>query len=523
MIKNLLFFIGLNTFLFASSQKNMQLIGQLPFSEKINDIWGYEDGAGNSYALVCSESALNIVDVTIPSAPNLLFTIQGDTSVWRDVKSFNNFAYVVNETGGGLLIVDLNDLPNSAPFQNVSQINSFDYQTAHNIFIDENGVGYLVGSNIAAQGAFMIDLNTANRFTPTFLGLYDDQYVHDAFARGDTLYTAEINNGTFSVVDVSDKQNPIVLAREETSLSFTHNIWLSNDGQYVITTDEKPGAFIDMYDVSNLNNIKLIDQYRNSPTDSVIPHNTFFVDDYIVTSYYRNGVSLVDATIKDNIVEVGSYDTSPFSSASGFEGNWGVYPYLSNGHFLVSDREEGLFIINPTYVRAAYLEGIVFDTLNNLPVSNATIEIIGSNYLKYSQFNGSYTIGAADSGFYDLRMSRVGCQTIIETNVELETGIEKILNFETNCDFSTNISNTNNTSQIQVSNNSDNNSVNISIAGEERLEQLVIFDALGNKVKAIPVQSKKALVKIQDKLAPGIYFVHFEFTGSNTTRKFLKY
>lgn len=505
-----------------SAQKNIDLLGHLPTTTKINDIWGYTDSTGNEYALVGSEISLYIIDVTIPQNPSLLFEIEGDTSVWRDVKTYKDFAYVTNEDNGGLLIVDLRQLPNSAPFQYVTQFDSFNYQTAHNIFIDENGVAYLLGSNISNQGAFMLDLNTSNRFAPEFLGLYDDQYVHDAYVRGDIMYTSEIGNGTFSVVDVSNKQQPIILARQSTSRVYTHNCWLSDDGQYLATTDEKPGAFIDMYDISDLNNIQLLDQYQNSPGDSAIPHNTFFLGDYLFTSYYRNGLTLVDASLKNNLVEIGRYDTSPFSSDDGFEGNWGVYPYLPSGNIIASDREEGLFILSPTYTRAAYLNGTVFDTLNNVPVSDAQIEVLGESHLKYSRFNGSYNIGVADSGFYDIRMSHPQCQTVIETNVDLETGIEKILNFDTNCDFTTTIRDINEENRILVQQLSDENTVLITFSGLAKATRIQILSIHGQVVDEWSMNDNKIAIKMHDKLASGIYFVAVQLADEQILKSFIK-
>jgi choice-of-anchor B domain-containing protein len=507
----------------VQAQQNMQFLGHLPFPVKINDIWGYQHSSGSEYALVCSEVSLYIVDITAPNQPSLVFEIAGDTSAWRDVKTYNDFAYVVNEKSGGLLIIDLSNLPNSAPFQYITEIDTFNYQTAHNLFIDENGVAYLLGSNIANSGAFMLNINTPNRFEPQFLGLYDDQYVHDAYARGDTLYTSEINNGTFSVVDVSDKQNPIILARQSTSRRYTHNCWLSDDGNYLITTDEKPGAFVDIYNINNLNNIKLLDQYQNSPRDSVIPHNTFFLGNYIFTSYYRNGLTLVDATIKDNLVEIGSYDTSPFSSDRGFEGNWGVYPYLPSGHIIASDREEGLFILDPNYTRASYLTGTVFDTLNNQALGNAVIAFIGTDYLKYATFNGSYKIGVADSGFYDLRMTHPNCQTVIESGLLMETAIEKILNIETNCDFNTTILEFNNSEEILLSADPQSDLILINVASKDILHAIEIFNASGSMVYSIETHAKRLSIKHHQNLPSGMYIVRFVFQDRSISRKIMRY
>lgn len=522
-MKKLLLFISSFISLWnLSAQKNIEFQSYLSFEERINDIWGYVDTAGREYALLGSENAFLIVDISNPQSPTLLFEVFGAESQWRDIKTYNHFAYVCNEENGGLLIVDLNGLPNNIDYQFVSDIDSFNFQTAHNIFIDENGVAYLLGSNIANQGAFMIDLNTPNPYLPQFLGLYDDQYVHDAYVRGDTLYTAEISNGTFSIVDVSDKSQPVILARQATSRVFTHNCWLSDDGRYLATTDEKPGAFVDMYDISDLNNIQLLDMYQSSPGDSVVPHNTFFRGDYLFTSYYRDGLRLVDATRKNNLVEVGFYDTSPFTSGIGFQGNWGVYPYLPSGNIIASDRQEGLFVLYPNYTRAAYLTGTVFDTLNNVPVNNAQIEILGKNTIKWSQFNGTYHIGIADSNSYDIRMTHPQCQNIIVPNVVLETGIEKVVNFDTACDFNTPIREISEQELVWTEWNSASPGVVIHYKDLDPNTKIELHDALGKKLLSQSSSAASGYIVYNHELQAGLYFVSYKNKGKSFSFGFVK-
>lgn len=501
------------------AQKNFDLLNYLDFEPTLNDIWGYTDTSGNEYAIVGLTTGVSIVKINNPDTTLLLHHVFGDSSLWRDIKVYNNYGYAVNEEGGGLLIMNFTQLPNILTYQYVTQIGTFDFQTAHNIFIDENGIAYLLGSNIANQGAFMIDLNTANRFIPEYVGMYDDQYVHDAYARGDTLYTAEINNGTFSIVDVSNKSNPIVLARKTTGTNFTHNIWLSDDGKHLITTDEKPNAYVELYDISNLNNIKLIDKYKSHPGFNVIPHNTHFKGNYIFTSYYRDGLRLVDATLKHNIVEVGYYDSSPYNSAEGFEGNWGVYPYFNSGKIIISDREEGLFVLQPHYTRASYLTGNVFDTLNNIPLSNVSVEIIGTSYVKETLYNGTYNIGVSDSGYYDIRVSKQGCTTVIKSNILLETAIEKVLNFETKC-LNTDISEIEN---LNFKTFFDTNSrLIVHYNGAEEIKNILVTNSLGQSLKKVNVQSNYFSLEIDYNFKQGLYFISFETDANIYTSKTIK-
>ena len=114
-------------------------------------------------------------------------------------------------------------------------------------------------------------------------GIFDDSYLHDGMARGDTLWGGAINNGYMAVVDVSNKSNPQVLATQNTPHNFTHNCWISDDGQTVYTTDEISGAFLAAYDVSDVNNISELDRIQSNPGSGVIPHNTHFMNNFIIS------------------------------------------------------------------------------------------------------------------------------------------------------------------------------------------------------------------------------------------------
>ena len=63
--------------------------------------------------------------------------------------------------------------------------------------------------------------------------------IHDVYARNDTVYVAEGTNGTFSIWDVSDKYDPVLLTRVSIPNSgYVHNIWPTDDGKYAMTTEE---------------------------------------------------------------------------------------------------------------------------------------------------------------------------------------------------------------------------------------------------------------------------------------------
>lgn len=505
-------------------QKNVNLISNLQFNSAATDIWGYVDDTGREYGLVCTENFLSIIDLADPANPAILHYVIGVTSGWRDVKVWDNFAYVTNESNNGIAVVDLNYLPDSVYTEDVMEIGPIDtLTTAHNIFIDENGIGYICGANYGVGGVLMIDLNGPDKFNPTYLGIYDDFYVHDCFVRGDTLWTAEISDGFFSVLDISDKANPVVLARQASSGDFTHNCWLTSDGRYLATTDEKSNAYVDLYDVSDLNNISRLDVYRSSPGFGVVPHNTFFVtDDYLYTSYYRDGLTIVDATRKTNMVEVGNYDTSPFISANGFEGAWGVYPYLPSGNILVSDREEGLFVLNATHTRAAYLEGNVTDMSTGLPVSDVQVELLGIPSLKNTTVLGNYATGAADAGTYDVRFAHPDCGTVIRSGIQLNTAMVTTLDVELVCNFPTSISQPNEEDYIEIFPNPFGEQLNILFESEDELQELRIYSATGTLLANYSIRDRKAQVHVSNAWPTGVYILEFSFKNKKIHRKLVK-
>ncbi len=402
----------------------MTFLGNLDYTPDLSDIWGYVDDNGKEYAIVGLENAVSIVDVSNPANPIELENIPGASTIWRDMKVWGKYAYVTNEGGNGLLIINLTNLPNSVTFVNRAPNG---LTTAHNIFIDENGIAYILGGNGPNRGALMLDLNV-DPWNPPVIGNYSTRYVHDAFVRNDTLWTAEINDGIFSVIDVSNKSNPVVMATQATSSNDAHNLWLSDNGKYLFTTDELPDANIDAYDVSDLGNISRLGVFQSSPGENVIPHNVFLKGDFGIISYYRDGVVIFDATQPGNMIEVGNYDTSPSFSGNGFNGAWGVYPYLPSGNILVTDIENGLFILSANFVKACYLTGLITDSITNAAISAATVTIQQTNTIRNTSATGRYNSGVADSGLYTITISKAGYISKVVNNVLLRNGITTTVN-----------------------------------------------------------------------------------------------
>jgi choice-of-anchor B domain-containing protein len=218
----------------------------------------------------------------------------------------------------------------------------------------------------------MLDLSDPKN--PVEVGIENSFYVHDGVVKNDTLLSANINNGFLSMWDVSDKSNPLFLGSVTTPNSFTHNVWFSDDLKYAYTTDEVSGAFLTEYNIQDPSDITETDRIRTTTSKDVIPHNTHFINNFIVTSYYRDGVTIHDVSDKGNMVEVARFDTSPAFSGSGFNGCWGVYPWLPSCNIIAADIENGLYILKPA------VELDVCGLLDTIEFPNSPISIYPSPF-----------------------------------------------------------------------------------------------------------------------------------------------
>lgn len=417
---------------FGHAQLNLSVAGQLDYqslhNSDLSDVWGYTDELGNEYAIVgVNTGGTSIVDVTDPSSPIEVFFTSGPNTIWRDMKTWGDYAYITNESSGGLKIIDMSGLPGNTNLPVASYNGNGTWSSAHNLFIDEFGFCYIAGANRGNGGVIFLDLT--DPMAPVEVGEYDQFYVHDVMVKDNQMFLSHISNGFFQLLNVTDKSAPVIMGSQETSSTFTHNAWVSDDLKYLYTTDEVPSAFIDSYDISDPSDIVMVDQVQSNPGSNVIVHNTHFLNDYLITSYYRDGVTIHDVAFPDNVIEVGNYDTSPFQG-NGFNGCWGVFPWLPSGNILATDIEEGLIILAPNYQRGCYLTGTVTDASTTFPIFDAEVELIATPVLELTALNGAYATGIAQAGTYDLEVSKPGFVTELISGVELSNGNSVVVDVE---------------------------------------------------------------------------------------------
>ena len=151
-----------------------------------NDSWGWTDpDNGDEYALVGLDNGTAFIDISDPINPVYLGKLPTETSssIWRDIKVYNNYAFIVSEAGGhGMQIFDLTRLRNvtNAPetFTNDAYYNGIG--GVHNIVInEETGYAYSVGGGLYGGGPHFI--NIQDPLNPVGEGGYSGGgYTHDA-------------------------------------------------------------------------------------------------------------------------------------------------------------------------------------------------------------------------------------------------------------------------------------------------------------------------------------------------------
>ena len=180
--------------LFGQDSLAINKLGRLSYTQDLNDVWGYSDVNGDEYALVGVSNGFSVVDISNPASPSEVAFFPGASSTWRDIKTWDHYAYVVHDgysssqTPNGILIVDMDSV--HMPFPKFKEIheqimfngNSYTLNRAHNIYIDENGILYAFGSDVATGGAVMFDLKP-NPEQPVYLGIFNTNYLHDGMVR----------------------------------------------------------------------------------------------------------------------------------------------------------------------------------------------------------------------------------------------------------------------------------------------------------------------------------------------------
>ena len=406
------------------AQPNLQRIGHLSYTPlSLAGCWHHVDHAGGEWVLVGTSAGLSLVDLDNPAQPVERFKVPGLTSGWREVRTWAGYAYVCTEAvPSGITIVNLNYLPDSIQWK-VWRGDGFfvdRIKESHTIQAID-GFLYMFGGSDITDGGIIASLS--DPWNPHILSKYAAHYVHDGFIRGDTLWTSEGNASQFGVVDISNKTNPVLLLTHPTPGGYAHNCELSDDSKTLFTTDEVNNAPLAAFDVSNLEDIKLLDVYHPSKKPAGEVHNVRVVKgDFLVCPSYKGQLTIVDGSQPDNLIEI-AWDSLGTSFV------WDADPYLPSGILVATAKFEGLFIYQPSYVHAAWVQGAVTDAFTGFPLADAKVFVLNSPNADTTGADGTYKTGAPATGNYALRAERPGYQPQVISNVPLVSGVIANVNF----------------------------------------------------------------------------------------------
>jgi choice-of-anchor B domain-containing protein len=404
------------------SQLNFQQIGHLPYAPlTLAGCKAYVDSTGGEWALVGTSGGLSIVDLKNPAQPVERFAVPGLPNNWREVRTWNGFAYVGSEAmGSGITIVDLRELPDTVAWKVWLGDGFYDSLVVRSHTVQAvDGRLYIFGGGNVTSGCTIASLD--DPWNPHIVGKYTLNYVHDGLIRGDTLWTSEIYQGHFGVVSLADITDPQLIVTNPTPGKFNHNSELSPDGNILFTTDEKPNAPLGAFDVSDLDNITLLDIYFPSQKPSAEVHNVRVKGDFLINPSYGGQLTIVDASRPDNLIETAW-------AVVGTSLVWDADPYLPSGIVFATAKNEGLFIFQPTYQHAAWLEGTVTDSVTGLPLADAKVFVLATPNADTSKTDGQYKTGAALPGTYTVQAEKSGYQTKIIPGVALQTNTVTTLN-----------------------------------------------------------------------------------------------
>ena len=325
-----------------SAPVNMTLLSKLTNgASSYAAVWGYTAPDGREFAVVGAFNGTWIVETTDPKNPVSITTIPagstGSYNQWREMTGYGNHIYSVSEAQAGIRVIDMT---NPTVPVNLGLVHSAVWANTHSIHCDpDQGRIYACGTN---KGMYILDAK-ANPAAPPILGTFSTKYVHEAFVRRGKGYLAEIYSpGNIRIVNASNPAALATLSLTATPGAWTHNAWVTNDDQQMVTTGEDPAGKVALYDISNPAAPVLKQSYSFT---GHIDHDVFGLGRTIFCSYYTDGVHVLDISNPAvPIKRIASYDTSTMPGPN-YHGCWGVYPYTDSGVIYLSDIENGLYVV----------------------------------------------------------------------------------------------------------------------------------------------------------------------------------
>ena len=416
-----------------------------------NDSWGWTDtDTQKEYALMGTNKGITFIDISNPISPIILGTLLTSTvnSSWRDVKVYNNHAFIVSEASNhGMQVFDLKRLKNvnNPPLNFTADTHFTGFGSAHNIVInEESGYAYIVGARRSStyKGG-PIFINIKNPTNPVIEGGFSEGgYSHDAqvitYNGPDSDYTGKeiligSNENEVVIADVSAKNNPVIISKiSYSNVRYAHQGWFTDDLKYFILGDELDEFRIGnntktiIFDFTDLDNPAHHFDYFGAT--AAIDHNGYVKDNIYYQASYTAGARMIDVSNINNksIGEVGFFDTYPNNNNTAFHGVWNVYPYFPSGNIIISDIDNGFFVIkksgtlslqNQNIKKSFSLypnpasDKITLKSLNNKGINSIKIySLVGQKIAEINTLNSTqYDLNISDlkEGVYFIKINNI--------------------------------------------------------------------------------------------------------------------
>lgn len=316
--------------------------------------WSYVHGDGREYAIIGTGNGTAIYNVTDPATTYQVGFIAGPTSLWREMKSYRNWLYLVTEGGGagqGLQIVRMTNP--EAPVLAATYTGSF--IRSHTVSVDTARAILICNGTRNASGLAtgLRVLSLANPEAPVEIGVWppggavpvsSSDYVHDSVPIGNLLFASSINSGIQRVLDFTNPATPTQWVSWTYGGAFTHNAWPDATGKWLYVTDEVNGEPLKVFDINTITSPTLANTLSSNP--KAIVHNAHVLGNDLWLSNYTEGIRALDLSDPAHPAEW-AYADSYAGASGGFFGVWEVCPYFPSGTVIASDMQSGLYVYRP--------------------------------------------------------------------------------------------------------------------------------------------------------------------------------
>lgn len=345
---------------------------------KYSGCYGWVAPNGKEYAIIGSTAGTYFIDISNPTTPVVSDYVPGRRAqcIWREYRTYQNYCYMVSDDSSpnSFQIADMSYLPDSV---HVVYDGTSLFERAHTIYVDGNKL--YAGSVTGSWGyASMAVYDLSNPALPTLIRKLNQDYsapgtVHDMYVRNDTVYASGGYEGFYIFQFNGTTFTQLASLTSYPDQGYNHSTSLTPDGSLMIMCDEVPaGLSVKAVDISDFNNITILDQFRSNP--GATAHNPYVVgSDRVVIAYYQDGLQVFDISNPSSVTRTGYFDTDPQNGDNNgypnpaYQGCWGAYTELPSRNIIAGDMQNGLFVINAANALGVPTSQPVSNTMNVYP------------------------------------------------------------------------------------------------------------------------------------------------------------